>query len=104
MRVLALYLPDLPLQRLARGRGDSGPLAIADEGRITHADAAALAEGVQPGESAVQAQARSARLTVVPLDAAADRAALVGLAEALMLHAPAVEIAGGDALLLDASA
>ena len=111
-RVVALFLPDLPLQRLLRAREAAGgvrvgarpPLAVEREGRIVTCDAEARARGVRPGEALAQAHAACADLEVVATDEAEDRAALEGLAEALLALAPAVEVASPDALLLDASA
>ena len=70
---------------------------------MRHATAPALAAGVRPGDSLVQARAACAGLEAVPLDAAADRAALRALAEALLALSPVVEVAHPDALLLDAA-
>ena len=111
-RVVALFLPDLPLQRLLRAReaawgaraGTRPPLAVEREGCIVACDAEARARGVRPGEALAQAHAACADLEVVVADEAEDRAALEGLAEALLALAPAVEVASPDALLLDASA
>jgi protein ImuB len=102
--VLALCIPDLPLQRIRRGR-DRGnrPLAVVREGRVVSCDPEARAHGVRAGDSAVQAEAACAGLEVRPLDPAADEAALAALAEAMLALAPAVEVALPDALLLDAS-
>jgi len=110
-RVLALWLPELPLQRLLRAREAAGagrhgarpPLAVEREGRVVACEAEARARGVRPGDALVQARAACADLESVPADEAADRAALEGLAEALLALAPAVEIALPDVLFLDAS-
>jgi protein ImuB len=107
-RVVAVLVPDLPLQRVARGRepagGEARPLAVVAEGRVLCADAAARAEGVRSGATAAEALAACGRLALVPADPAVDRGALRALAEALLGLAPAVELAGPDVLLLDASA
>jgi len=119
-RVLALHVPGLPLQRLARlreplpgpGRGDGEggpgtevrPVAVADEGRVVACDAAARAAGVRAGQTLAEALSACGRLVVAPHAPAADLLALRGLAEALLAIAPAVEVAAPDALLLDASA
>jgi protein ImuB len=113
-RVVALRIPDLPLQRVLRGRAAvepagtadaaARPVAVAAEGRILCADRAARAEGVRPGATVAEAVAACGRLVVVPADPSADAAALRALAEALLGVAPAVELAAADALLLDASA
>jgi protein ImuB len=105
-RLLALHLPGLPLQRLARGREASGerPVAVVEEGRVLGCDAAASAAGVRPGDALAEALAACGRLLPVAHAPAADLAALRALAEALLAVAPAVEVVGPDALLLDASA
>ncbi|MFO0581016.1 MAG: DNA polymerase Y family protein [Anaeromyxobacter sp.] len=106
-RVLALCIPELPLQRLLRRRLDEGvdrPVAILSEGRVVHCDAAARAAGVRPGQTPAEALSACGRLEGVPLDAAADLAALRALAETVLLLAPAVELSAPDVLLLDASA
>jgi protein ImuB len=106
--VVALLVPNLPLQRVARGRepagGEARPLAVVAEGRVLCADGAARAEGVRSGATAAEALAACGRLALVPADTAADRGALRALAEAMLGIAPAVELAGTDVLLLDASA
>jgi len=114
LRVLALYVPSLPLQRFARlrepaggpggGRAGPQPVAVADEGRVVACDAAARETGVRAGQTLAEALAACGRLLVVPHAPAADLAALRGLAEALLAIAPSVEVAAPDALLLDASA
>lgn len=107
-RVLALLVPELPLQRVLRGReraaAGAPPLAIAAEGRILYRDAAAAAAGVRPGATLPAALAACGRLVAVPADPAADGAALRALAEAMLALAPAVELSPPDVLLLDAGA
>jgi protein ImuB len=112
-RVVALRIPDLPLQRVLRGRapaeaavgvGGARPVAVAAEGRILCVGAEARAEGVRPGATVAEAVAACGRLQVVSADPVADSVALRAVAEALLGIAPAVELAGADALLLDASA
>ena len=105
-RVLALVLPDLPVQRIRRRRGGGAerPLAVLADGRVLHRDGAAAAAGVRIGATAAEALAACGRLECVPLDPAADRAALHALAEAMLALAPAVEVSPPDALLLDAGA
>ncbi|BDG07747.1 Y-family DNA polymerase [Anaeromyxobacter paludicola] len=103
-RVLALHFPALPLQRALAARGGAGgPAALVRDGKVALANGRARAAGVLPGSSAVQAEAACAGLLLVAHDEAADRAALVGLAEAMLGLAPAVEPAFPEALLLDAS-
>jgi len=104
-RLLAIFVPRLPLQRLARSREASGdrPVAVVEEGRVLCCDGAAGAAGVRRGDTLAEALAACGRLLAVPHAPAADLAALRALAEALLAVAPAVEVAGPDALLLDAS-
>jgi len=102
-RVLALVVPALPLQRILRARPTAGPMGVVSEGVVLHASAPALAAGVRPGDSLVQARAACGAMSAEPLDPAADRASLRALAEALMALSPAVELAPPDALLLDAA-
>ena len=105
LRVVALCIPELPLQRARRLHTDgSGPLAVVAEGRVIHRDAAAAAEGVRPGATVSEALAACGRLRLVALDPPADRAALRAVAEAVLLLAPAVEPCAPDVVLLDASA
>jgi protein ImuB len=105
-RVLALHLPDFPLQRFRRTREAEGgrPIAFLDEGRVVCCDEEARAAGVRRGATAAEALVACGRLEALPLDAAADRAALRGLAEVLLALAPAVEVSPPDVLLLDGSA
>ena len=104
-RLLALWLPGLPLQRLARARETSGdrPVAVVEEGRVRCCDEAARAAGVRAGQTLAEALAACGPLLAVPHAPAADRAALRALAEALLAIAPAVEVSAPDALLLDAA-
>jgi protein ImuB len=109
-RVLAMCVPDLSLQRTLRVREVTAivrraraPLAVEREGRVLACDPEARARGVRPGELLVQAFAACADLEVVVADESADRAALEVLAETLLALGPCVEIAGPDAILLDAS-
>jgi protein ImuB len=132
-RILAVHVPDLPLQRVRRGsvaaeapregapaeaarfltralEGRAGvarsgaPLAVIGDGRVACCDAAARAAGVRPGQTAAEALAACGALATVSLAPAADLAALRALAEAALALAPAVEVSAPDVLLLDASA
>ncbi|HEY6101568.1 MAG TPA: hypothetical protein VIW03_19170, partial [Anaeromyxobacter sp.] len=130
VRVVALHVPDLPLQRVRRAReaarrcpgdpadrqaealrqaqdgsgAETRPVAIVAEGRVVCADAAARAAGVLAGASIAEARAACGRLLAVAQDPSAERAALRALAEVMLGIAPAVELALPDVLLLDASA
>ncbi|OFX19693.1 MAG: hypothetical protein A2V77_07120 [Anaeromyxobacter sp. RBG_16_69_14] len=109
-----MCVPDLSLQRILRAREAAGvergasasrriPLAVEHNGYVVACDAEARERGVRRGEALAQARAACAELELVPADEAEDRAALEGLAEALLALAPVVEIAWPDTLLLDAS-
>jgi protein ImuB len=103
--VLALCAPDLPLQRLRRGRdGGRGAIAVACEGRVVCCDGGALRAGVRPGMALPEALAACGALEVSLQDPGADVAALRALAEAMLAIAPQVEVAPPDVLLLDAGA
>ncbi|HTP28337.1 MAG TPA: DNA polymerase Y family protein, partial [Anaeromyxobacteraceae bacterium] len=109
-RVLALYFPDLPLQRLLRAREAAGrrgsprtPLAVERNGEVVACNAEARARGIQRGDTLGRARLACAELEAVPADEAGDRAALMGIAEALLVLSPTVEISWPDVLLLDAS-
>ena len=105
----ALLVPDLPLQRhRARPRARGGGRA-ADRRRVGGAGpvpGCRCARGGRPSRERPRRRRsrRAGGSRVVPADAAADRAALRALAEALLGLAPAVELATPDGLLLDASA
>lgn len=117
-RILAVHVPDLPLQRVRRGSvaaemalagrsvaaSAGGPLAVIGDGRVACCDAAARAAGVRPGQTAAEALAACGALATVPVAPAADLAALRALAEAALALAPTVEVSAPDVLLLDASA
>jgi len=112
-RVVSLYLPTWPTDRLRRQMGDAAPpperpLVIAGrDGRrraVVAADRAAQALGVRPGLALAQAQARVPDLHIEPADPAADAAALARLALwALRRYSPVVAIDLPDGLLIDAT-
>ena len=109
IRVLALHVPELALQRVRRARapsdpGGERPVAIVGEGRVVCCDAEARAAGVRAGATVAEAFAACGRLLAVPQDPGAERAALRALAEVLLALAPALELVPPDVLLLDASA
>ena len=112
-RVVSLFLPTWPTDRLRRQMGDAAPpperpLVIAGrDGRrraVVAADHAAQALGVRPGLALAQAQARVPDLHIEPADPAADAAALARLALwALRRYSPVVAIDLPDGLLIDAT-
>jgi protein ImuB len=104
-RILAMHVPDLPLQRARRAKdGLPSPAAVIGDSHVACCDAAAWSAGVRRGQTAAEALAACGMLATVSLVPAADLAALRALAESALSLAPAVEVAAPDVLLLDASA
>ena len=112
-RVVSLYLPAWPTDRLRRQKGTAAPprekpLVVAGrDGRrriIVAADRAALAHGVRPGLALTQAQARVPGLHIEAADPAADAAAIGRLGLwALRRYSPVVAVDPPDGLLIDIS-
>jgi protein ImuB len=100
-RIVSLYLPTWPTDRLRRQMGDAAPpperpLVIAGRDgrrRAIVADRAAQTLGVRPGLALAHAQARVPDLRIEPADPTADAAALARLALwALRRYGPVVAI------------
>jgi protein ImuB len=112
-RVVSLYLPTWPTDRLRRSLGKLAPPAevpvvmIGRSGRkrmVLAADAAAQALRLCPGMAATQARALCKELVVHDADLKGDAEALERLALwALKLYAPIVAADPPDGLVLDAS-
>jgi protein ImuB len=110
-RVVSLFLPTWPTDRLRRRKGDGAPapeeplvLAGRDGGRriIVAADQAARALGLRPGLALAEAQARVPGLHVMAADPAADAAALVRLGLwALRRYSPIVAVDPPAGLVID---
>jgi protein ImuB len=110
-RVVSLYLPTWPTDRLRRRLGDAAPpvetpiLLVGAQGRkrmVLAADAAALKLRLYPGMAAAQARALSAEAVTLNADLDGDRAALERLALwALKLYAPIVAADPPDGLVMD---
>ncbi len=110
-RVVSLYLPTWPTDRLRRRLGPHAPspktplVLVGRQGRkrlVLAADPAALAHRLHPGMAATQARALVADLVVHPFDPAGDAAALDQLALwALRRYAPIVAADPPDGLVLD---
>ncbi|ALJ12385.1 Y-family DNA polymerase [Sphingopyxis macrogoltabida] len=110
-RVVSLYLPSWPTDRLRRGLGASAPsvdaplVLIGRDGRkrvVLALDAAARACGLRAGMAATQAQALVVGLTMLDADPVADTAALDQLALwALRRYAPIVAADPPDGLMID---
>ena len=112
-RVVSLYLPSWPTDRLRRRLGRDAPPAetplvmIGREGRrrvVLAGDAAALRLGLHPGMAASKAQALAADLVIHDADPVGDADALERLALwALKLYAPLVAPDPPDGLVMDVS-
>ncbi|WP_312406961.1 DUF6504 family protein [Brevundimonas sp.] len=110
-RVVSLYLPTWPTDRLRRRLGPDAPspdtplVLIGRQGRkrvVLAADPAARAHRLHPGMAATQARALVADLIVHPFDPAGDAAGLDQLALwALRRYAPIVAADPPDGLVLD---
>jgi protein ImuB len=112
-RVVSLFLPTWPTDRLRRRLGKAAPppeaplVLIGREGRrriLWAADHAAQALGLRPGMAATQAQALVPGLQVHDADSQEDAAALERLALwAVRLYSPIVAADPPDGLRIDAS-
>jgi protein ImuB len=110
-RVVSLFLPTWPTDRLRRQKGSGAPaldepLVIAGHngGRrvVIAADHASRALGIRPGLPLAEAQARVPGLHVTLSDPAADAAALERLAAwALRRYSPVVALDPPNGLLID---
>lgn len=102
-RVACLLLPAWPLQVAARARPEllGMAAAVACDGVILAASAAALAAGVRPGLTEAETRARCPDLTLVPDDLAAGAALTAALAPLLAAVTPIVERARPGVFFLD---
>jgi protein ImuB len=110
-RVVSLYLPTWPTDRLRRALGEAAPPAdaplvlVGREGRrrvVLAANQAALASGLRVGLPATQAQARVVGLTIMDADRNADLIALERLGLwVLQRFAPIVAVDPPDGLVID---
>lgn len=110
MRILCLWLPNWPIQRLLRVRPElkNRPLALVVNGPrggiVAIRSRAAAAQGVSLGQPVAEAQALVRDLAVAPHQPALDRRTLTKLAEACERFSPRVALEEGDepeSLLLD---
>jgi protein ImuB len=108
-RIACLLVPDLAVAAFCRAEPELAgrPLALA-EGRGPHArviavSAAARARGIRPGCTAAQARAAAGDLTVRPRDLAAERSAVLALADVAASLAQRIEVAADGAVFLDAA-
>ena len=112
-RVVSLFLPTWPTDRLRRRLGAAAPppeaplVLVGRDGRrrvVTAANTAARALGLHPGMPATQAQALVPGLLTHDADPKEDEAALERLALwALKLYSPVVAADPPDGLMIDAS-
>jgi protein ImuB len=106
-RLLALWLPRLPLDRHARAEphaADRPRAIVASRGgadRLIMVDAIARTLALRPGLSLADARARAPDLIAVPADPASDHRFLVRLARWAERYTPHVGLDGEDGLLLD---
>jgi protein ImuB len=113
MRVVSLFLPDWPIDRLLRAQGyalerDDKPFVLAqrigNRRQVYAANAAARAVGLRPGISVAQAQALVPELKIKDAALSEDAAALEKLALwALRLYSPLVAVDSPDGLVIDAT-
>ena len=111
-RILCLWLPSWPIQRIVHSRPElkgqplvfmaSGPRG----GKVVICSCAAAAQGVRPGMPVAEAQALVPQPTIFPHEPARNRQALEKLAEACEWFTPFVALEEGnepESLLLDIS-
>ncbi|HEY3394954.1 MAG TPA: DNA polymerase Y family protein [Lacipirellulaceae bacterium] len=111
-RILCLWLPNWPIQRIVRSRPElkGRAVALAASGprgaQVAECSSAAMAQGVRVAMPVAEAQALAPQLAVLPHEPQHDRKALAELAEACERFTPCVGLEEGDApqsLLLDIS-
>jgi protein ImuB len=110
-RILCLWFPFLPLDRLARDEVAAGAatargprVVFAQEGRtarLVAVDGRAQAAGLSPGMTLADARAIEPALDAVARDSEADRRFLLRIARWAGSRAPHVALDGEDGLLLD---
>ena len=113
-RILALWFPRLPTDRLQRyarasqnfrASPDAAPLVIAAKTgnalRITACDARAVSLGLRPGMPLANARAMLPKLDVASADEAADRKLLESIADWALQYTPLAALDLPDGLLLD---
>jgi protein ImuB len=111
-RVVSLYLPTWPTDRLRRNMGAAAPdpamplVLVGQAGRrreVVAANAAAIRIGLRVGMPATKAQALVKELVIHHADPAADGEALERLAVWALRYSPVVAIDGPDGLVIDAT-
>jgi protein ImuB len=111
-RVVSLYLPTWPTDRLRRKMGAAAPDAamplvlVGQTGRrreVVAANASAIQAGLRMGMPATKAQALVKELIIRPADPAADAEALERLAVWALRYSPVVAADDPDGLVIDAT-
>jgi protein ImuB len=111
-RVVSLYLPNWPTDRLRRKMAASAPdpalplVLVGQTGRrrdVTAANAAALTIGLRIGMPATKAQALVKELLIQDADPAADAEALARLAVWALRYSPIVAADDPDGLIIDST-
>src|SRR6195952_2713878 len=111
-RVVSIYLPNWPTDRLRRKMGAAAPDAavplvlVGQTGRrreVTAANAAALKAGLRIGMPATKAQALIKELVIHHADPVADAEALERLAVWAVRYSPIVAADNPDGLVIDAT-
>jgi protein ImuB len=116
-RILALTLPHLSTDRIARqrwgrawrrhGRPDHPPIAVTERDgpaiRLTRLDEHAEQLGLRTGLGLAEARARHPDLETLPADPAADARFLESIADWCDRYTPLVALDGGNGLFLDIS-
>jgi protein ImuB len=108
-RVVSVWLPAWPIERLARvtpaAVPDDKPLALVETGshgiRITAVNARAAVEGARVGQALADARAALPALLSRPAEPRRDRAALLRLARWCGRYGPNRNIDGADGLWID---
>lgn len=109
-RIVSLWLPHLPIERLRRQRGrrskpSQEAFALSEAGphglEVAAINQPAAAVGIRVGQRLADARAMLPELRVEPIDRDADAAFLARLAAWCLRFTPTVAIDGRDALLLD---
>ena len=102
-----MSLPRLPLETFLRASSTAEPWAVAQDRHVVDCNAAAFAQGVRPRMARAAAAALAPRLHFHERDAAAERAALEGVAAWAGRYTPKVALvagaAGAEGLLLEVS-
>ncbi len=109
MRMVSIWMPLFPIERLKRERGgrlpDDLPFALVGNGEhglmLTAVNRAAMHEGISPGFRLADARAIIPKLLTAPADPEADHAFLIALARFAGRYSPCLNRDGEDGLWLE---